>query len=91
MQLGALGHHPDNQHKQNEDDQQVPIVEEDLPDHAERHLIGPAQQLDEVNGEVLAEEVERDDVQEIQQDGDGVGHDINEVDELLQPLVVDDA
>ena len=67
------------------------MVEKDLSHHAKRHLVRPALQLDEVDGEVLAEEVERDDVKEVQQDGYGVGQDIHEVDHLLQSFVIDDA
>ena len=50
-----------------------------------------AQQFDEIYSKVPAEEVETDDVQEIQEDSNSIGDDVNDVNEVLQPLVVDDA
>ena len=67
------------------------MVEKDLPHHAKRHLVRPALQLDEVDGEVFPEETEANDVQEIQEDGCGIGDDVNDVNEGLQFLVIDDA
>ena len=40
---------------------------------------------------MLPEEVETYDVQEIQEDSNGIGDDVNNVDEALKPLVVDDS
>ena len=54
----------------------------------ERHLFGTAEQLDEVDGEVLPEEMETDDIQEVGKDGKGVERDIYDVDETLQAFVV---
>ena len=86
-----LCYYDDNQHKENENNQQIPVVEKDLPDHAKRHLIGMEKHLDEVDGEVFPEETEANDVQEIQEDGNGVGNDVNDVDEALKSLVINDS
>ena len=91
MKLGMLCYYDDNQHKEDENDQQIPIVEKDLPDHTKRHLIGMEKHLDEVDGEVFPEETEANDVQEIQEDGCGIGDDLKDVNEGLQFLVIDDA
>jgi hypothetical protein len=89
--FGVLRYHNDNQHKKDVYDQQVPIVEKDLSHHAKRHLVGMAQELDEIDGEVFPEEVETDDVHEIQQDDESIANDIQEVDDTLKPLIVNDA
>ena len=83
-------HDDDDGEEEDEDDQQIPLVEEDLPDDAQRHLIGVSQHFEEIDGDVFGEEMETDDVDEIQQDGDGVEHDIEDIDNLL-PDAVEDA
>jgi hypothetical protein len=49
------------------------------------------QHLDEVHGEVLPKEMEANDVQKIQEDGNCIGDNIDDVNEALQFFVVDDA
>ena len=86
-----LSYNDDYQHEENIDDQQVPIVEEDLSDHAKRHLIGMDEHLEEIRGEMFPEEMEAYNVQEIHQDGNGIGYNVNDVNERLQLFFVDDA
>ena len=83
VESGVLGYHDENQHEKDEDDQEVPIVEEDLFDDAKRDLVGVTQNLQEVDSEVLPEEIETNDVDEIQQDGQGIHDHIYDVDETL--------
>ena len=91
LELGVSCHDADDHYKKDKDNQQVPIVEKDLSGHAKRHLVGLAQQLDEIYGEVFPKEMETNDVQEIQEDGNGVGDEINDVDDALKSLFVDNA
>ena len=44
-----------------------------------------------MEGEMFAEETETHDIQKIQQDGDGIGDDVDDVDEGLQLIFIDDA
>ena len=46
--------------------------------------------FDEINREVFPEEVEANNIEEIQENGKSVEGDINDVDDVLQPFVVDD-
>ena len=91
LELGALGYYNDYQHEKDVDDQQIPIVEENLSDHAKRHLVGMDKQFQEMDSEVLAEEMETHDVQEVQQDGNGIGDNVDDVDESLELFFVNDA
>ena len=84
-----MSHDDDDGEEEDEDDQQIPIVEENLSDHPKRHLVGMDKHFDEVGGKVLPEEMETYDVHEIQQDGNGIGDDVDDVDKGLQLLLID--
>ena len=88
MDSGLLSHNPDNQYEKHKDDEQIPIVEQHLSHGDERNLVGMAEQFDEVDGEVLSEEMEADDVQEVGKDGNGIERDVNDVDKTLQSFIV---
>lgn len=47
-----------------------------------------AKDLDEINCEVFSEEVEGNDIEKIQENGKGIEGNINDVDDVLQPFVV---
>ena len=49
-----------------------------------------AQDFEEINREVLSEEMERNDIEKIQEYGEGVEGDIDDVNDILQPFVVND-
>ena len=62
-----------------------------MPDNAKRHLVGIKEQFQEMGGKVFAEEMETNDIQEVQQDGDGIGDDVDDVDEGLQLVFINDS
>ena len=68
----------------------IPIVKKHLSHRAKRNLVGTAQDLEEINREVFSEEMERNDIEKIQEYGEGVEGDINDVNDILQPFVVND-
>ena len=79
----VLGYHIDNQHEKDVDKEKIPMVEKHLSQDAPRDFVWQLQQLHGPDVEMLSKEMEIDDVDEVEQDGQRIGNDIDNIEKAL--------